>query len=189
MRTWQKVLPTDTQVTHSRIVVLGVTGSGKTTFATQIGQRLGVPHIELDSLHWDANWTPAGKEEFRSKVAKALTGERWVVDGNYSVVRDLVWGRATTLVWLDYSFPRTFWRLARRTVRRIVRKELLWNGNRESARSAFFSADSIFVWLFRSYWKNRKEYPALFKQPEYAHLYVIQFRTPHEAQEWVETLP
>lgn len=175
-------------VKYSRIVVLGATGSGKTTFAEEIGQRLGLPHIELDALHWNANWTPADKQEFQSRIIRALVGEQWVVDGNYSVARDLIWSRATTLVWLDYSFPRTFWRLARRTVRRIATRETLWSDNRESVRSAFFSSDSIFFWLFKSYWKMRREYPVLFKQPEYAHLEVRHFRSPQEARVWLQNL-
>src|SRR5205809_1832315 len=88
-----------------RVVVVGTTGSGKTTLAGRLAQRLGVPHVELDALHWEANWVEAGDEVFRERAARALTGSAWVVDGNYSKVRDIVWGRADMVVWLDYPLP------------------------------------------------------------------------------------
>ena len=88
-----------------RIAVVGTSGSGKTTLAHRLAERLGIPHVELDALHWGPNWTPVAADLFRERVAQALSGEAWVVDGNYSRVRDIIWTRADTLVWLDYSWP------------------------------------------------------------------------------------
>ncbi len=173
---------------HARIVVVGTTGSGKSTYARQIGQHMAIPHVELDALHWDPGWTAVEKEEFRRRVLCVVSGEKWVVDGTYSVVRDIVWSRATMLVWLDYSFLLTFRRLARRTVRRVITREELWNGNSESARSAFLSRDSIFVWLLKTYKKIRREYSILFSQSEYAHLNVVHLRSPREASKWLALL-
>jgi adenylate kinase family enzyme len=73
-----------------RISIVGTTGSGKTTLARSIAQSLQFPHVELDSLHWEPNWTTALLPVFRSRVSEALQGDRWVVDGNYSIVRDIV---------------------------------------------------------------------------------------------------
>ena len=84
-----------------RIAVVGTSGSGKTTVAGQIGQRLGIPHVELDAFYWNPNWTPARLDVFRERTAQALSGDEWVVDGNYSEVRDIVWRRTDTVVWLD----------------------------------------------------------------------------------------
>lgn len=81
-----------------RISVVGTTGSGKTTLARSISQHRQIPHIELDALHWDANWTAASDQVFRERVTQALHGSTWVVDGNYSKVRDIVWGQADTVV-------------------------------------------------------------------------------------------
>ena len=74
-----------------RIVIVGTTGTGKTTFAGHLAGRLGVPHVELDALHWEPNWTPADLARFRERVTRAVSDDAWVVDGNYHVVRDLVW--------------------------------------------------------------------------------------------------
>ncbi len=69
-----------------RLAVVGTTGSGKTRLAREISTRLEIPHIELDSLYWGPYWTEPPVEAFRERVARALTGEAWVVDGNYSVI-------------------------------------------------------------------------------------------------------
>ena len=87
-----------------RIVVIGTSCSGKTTFARKLAQRLKTQHIELDAIHWKPNWTPTAREEFRSLAQEAVASEAWVIDGNYRAVRDIVWARATTLIWLNYPF-------------------------------------------------------------------------------------
>ena len=153
-------------------MVIGTTGAGKTTLAREIAARLGVPHVELDALYWEAGWVEAPLEVFRERTRQALDGEAWVVDGNYSKVRDLTWGRADTLVWLDYPFPVVFSRLTWRTLRRIVRGEELWNGNRESVRKGLLSTNSILVWQLRTHWSKRSEYSGTLRCPEYSHLRV-----------------
>ncbi len=94
-----------------RIAVIGTSGSGKTTTARTLAGRLRLLHVELDALHWDAGWSMAPLAVFRERVAQALAGDAWVVDGNYGKVRDLIWPRAELLVWLDYGLPIIFWRL------------------------------------------------------------------------------
>lgn len=171
-----------------RIAVIGTSGSGKTTMAAALARRLGVPHVELDALHWEPNWTEAALDVFRERVARALGGDAWTVDGNYGKVRDLVWGRADTVVWLDYSFPVVMSRAVRRTLSRIVRREELWGGNREDWRRAFFSRDSIPVWVVRTHRRRRREFPELLARPVYAHLAVVHLRSPAAARRWLSTI-
>jgi hypothetical protein len=170
---------------------VGTTGSGKTTFARDLAQALGVPHVELDALFWGPRWTPVAREVFRARADAATAGDAWIADGNYggSGVRDIVWGRADTVVWLDYSLPVLLWRLLRRTVGRIRSGQEFWpdTGNRETVRVAFLSRDSILVWLFRTYWRRKRLMPVALARPEFAHLVVHRFRTPRDAARWLET--
>ena len=119
-------------ISHSsRIVILGTTGSGKTTLAKRLSHVLQIPAVELDAFRHGPNWTETPDQVFRERVADSLNSEGWIVDGNYSVARDLIWPRATTLIWLDYSLPLVFWRLFRRTMTRGIMRTRLWNNNRE----------------------------------------------------------
>jgi adenylate kinase family enzyme len=183
-------MATKTCFPYRRIVVIGTTGSGKSTLAEQLADRLGLDYIELDSLNWGPNWTPAGDELLRARVDEATRSPGWVVAGNYSVTRPVTWPRAETVVWLDYSLWVIFWRLWRRTWKRIFGKEELWNGNRENfwTQLKLWSDDSLFHWLFKTYWRRKREYPELFAQPEHFHLTLIHFKTPQEANDWLKKL-
>lgn len=171
-----------------RVHVVGTSGSGKTTVAQLLAARLGVPHVELDALYWEPGWTGSPPEAFRRRVSEALNGEAWVVDGNYSRVRDIIWGRADTVVWLDFPLAVIMGRLLWRTLSRIVTCEELWHGNRESARMTFCSRESILLWALTTYRRRRREYPALFAQPEHAHLRIIHLRSPRATRAWLAAL-
>jgi adenylate kinase family enzyme len=171
-----------------RIAVLGVTASGKTTVASRLSQILGIPHVELDSIHWGPNWAKPDPDDFRRRVGEALAGPAWVTDGNYSEARPVVWQRATTLVWLDYGLPVIYWQLIGRTLRRILSREELWNGNRETFRDAFFSKDSLFLYAYSSRKRQRTNYPKVFLQPEHAHLQVIHLKSRGETKRWLEKI-
>lgn len=172
------------------VVVVGATGSGKSVLARRLAAWLGGEHVELDALFWDAGWAEAAPEVFRERVASAILGPRWVVDGNYGQVRELVWSRADTVVWLDYALPLVLGRLAARTVHRAVTREVLWNGNRERfwEHCAVWSEKSLFHWLFKTYWAYRRELPILLARPAHAHLRVARLRSPCEAQAWLTCL-
>jgi adenylate kinase family enzyme len=120
-----------------RIVVIGTSGAGKTTMAENIAARFGLPCIELDRLHWGPNWqalTETDPAEFIRRVEAAIAAESWVTDGNYGVVRDLIWRRATHLVWLDYSRAVIMYRVIKRSIGRAFDRKELWAGNREDWR-------------------------------------------------------
>ena len=175
-------------IPEPRIVVVGVSGCGKTTTARRLSRTLSIPHIELDALHWLPDWQMMETLAFRQRVDQALSGPTWVTDGNYSKARDLIWARATTLVWLDYPLPLILWQLFNRTLRRVITREELWNGNRETLRGALFSKDSLFLWALHSYPRQRKAYPGYFARPENAHLQVIHLRSRRDTNRWLHCL-
>lgn len=168
-----------------RFVVIGTSGAGKTTLARRIAQRLSIPHVELDALHWQPGWVEAEPAILRERVGSATRGQAWVVDGNYSKVRDIVWPRATTIIWLDYPLPLVMWRVTSRTVVRALRRQELWNGNRESVRMSFLSRDSVILWALTSHGRRHREYSALFARPEHAHLDVLRHRSPRQTETWL----
>ena len=167
-----------------RIVVVGTSGSGKTTVAACIAERLGLSHVELDSIHWAPNWTEIPDEEFREKVAEVAGGDSWVADGNYRAVRDILWGRADTVIWLDLPFRVVFWRIIKRTITRIISGEELWNGNKERWDS-LIGPDGMPRWVIKTYWRRKKEFPELFAQPEYRHILVVRLRSTKEVEAWL----
>ena len=180
------VRPHGEKMEMERIVVLGTTGSGKSTFAKRVAKALGAKYVELDALHWHAGWRQAPPEEFRENLSLTLEQPAWVVDGNYLSARDLIWPRATLIVWLDYGFARVFARLFRRSIRRLLNRELLFNGNRESARTLFLSRDSLFLWAIESHPQLSKQIPAALR--EYPHIHSQVFRHPSEAESFLRHL-
>src|SRR5215831_17862957 len=100
----------------ARVVVIGTSCAGKTTFARALARLLSFPHIELDALHWLPNWTERSADEFCAFIAQALSQDCWVIDGNYAA--DLTWSRATTVIWLNYSFSIVLWRALTRPATR-----------------------------------------------------------------------
>jgi adenylate kinase family enzyme len=182
-------MPASPPASFQRVAVIGSTGCGKTTLAKALAKRLGAPHIELDSFYWEANWHRATRDDFRARVEKAVAAPMWVADGNYSRARDLIWGRATALVWLDYSRPLILWRLARRTSIRLFKREVLWNDNRERVFDIISARDSLLAWARQNHPSHHSEYPALLATPEYNHLHAVRLVSPKEAEHWLEAVP
>lgn len=173
---------------YRRIIVVGTTGSGKSTLAERLARKLDAEFVELDALNWEPNWSQAQPEVFRARTELATRAPAWVVAGNYRVVRDIVWPRAEAVVWLDYPLRTVFRRLLTRTLRRWWTREELWNGNVEPLWVHFkiWSDESLFRWLFKTYWRRRREYPQLLALPQHGHLRAIRFRSPAEAEAWLE---
>lgn len=172
----------------SRIAVIGVTGSGKTTLAQKLSQILDIPHIELDALYWLSNWQPKDPPIFRQNVAEAISIPTWVTDGNYSKARDLIWSRATSLVWLDYPLTVILWQLTLRTIRRVTTREVLWNSNYETLRGAFFSRDSLFLWAVQTHKRYRIEFERQLALAEYAHLQSFRILSRRETSAWLNMI-
>jgi adenylate kinase family enzyme len=166
----------------SRVAVVSTaSGSGATTLGRKLARRLDVPFHELDALHFGPDWTEATPEELRARVEPLLAEAGWVVDGGYwGKLGDLVLERADVVVWVD--LPRRVWfpRLLRRTVRRILRREALWSGNRERFRRAFLSRESLLLYALRHERRRREIYPA--RLARYDH---VRLRSPREVERWL----
>ena len=171
-----------------RIAVVGTTGAGKTTLAGEIARALEMPHVELDYYRFRPNWVEAPNDEFRESVREALQGNRWVADGNYGLARDVIWPRATLLVWLDYPIYVVMWRLFWRTIGRGILRKELWHGNREMLWWHFVTRDSLFLWALKTHWRRRRQIPEQLERPEHGHLELVHLRSPRAAREWMREL-
>ncbi len=167
-----------------RFSVIGSPGAGKSTFARRLAAAHGLPHVELDVLHWGPGWTEVSDVVMRARVAEAVAAPAWVVDGNYPQVRDLVWARADQVVWLDLPLWRVLPRLLRRSAARVVSGHPLWHDNRETFARAFLSAESVTWWALKTFRKRRAAYERLLADP--ASPPNARLRTPAEVERWLE---
>lgn len=170
----------------NRVVVMASAScSGKTTLGRELARRLDAPFVELDALNHGPNWSEATPEELRKRVEPLIAGPRWVVDGSYrSKLGDRVLERSDLVVWLD--LPRRVWlpRLVRRTLGRIVRRERLWNDNRETIRGGFLVRDSLLRFALRTYPSRRRTYP-----DELGRYNLVRLRSAREVERWLEAVP
>lgn len=175
-------------MTLQRIIIIGTTGTGKTTLGKNLSAKLGMSAIDLDDLHWLPDWQARDVDSFRALVVEATANPAWVVSGNYSRVQDIFTPLADTMIWLDYSFPLVFKQLIQRSIRRILNGEACCNGNYETW-GKFLSKESIIVWLFKSFRKRKRTAGEIFAHPEnYKGVTLIRFRKPQETAAWLRSL-
>jgi adenylate kinase family enzyme len=149
-----------------RVAVVGSSGAGKSTLAAEIAEHHGVPVIELDALMHGPNWTPTPTPEFRAQVTSAVASAEqsdggWVVPGNYRNVADITQRRADTIVWLDLPRRTSMWRLLKRSLGRVLTREELWGGNRESLGNLVSRDPSRNVLLWA--WRNHPHYQQVYE--------------------------
>lgn len=170
---------------NNRIIVVGTSGSGKTTLASMLAAKLAVPHFELDAFYWQEGWVERPRSDFISLVTNATKQQNWVMDGNYQIAQNIIFAKATAVVWLNYSFPLVFFRVFKRTFVRVITRKKLYSDNVESIRKAFFSRDSILLWCITSFTGRRLRYRGLFNEHCYDNLEYIELTKPTQ----VRTLP
>jgi adenylate kinase family enzyme len=168
-------------VLGQRISIVGTSGAGKTTVAAMAARRLRIPHIELDALRQGPNWTETPDEEFRRQVAAYAAEPNWVIDGNYAVVRDLVWDRATAIVWIDPPHSLIMAQVIWRSFIRAVTRRELWNGNKENMR-AWLDPSHPIRWAFSTHRDRQAKYLATMG-PKW-----IRLRSRKAIHHWLTTL-
>lgn len=164
----------------NRINVVGSSGSGKSTLGRAIADKIGAPYVEIDEINWKPNWTEATDNELFGGLQRALSGEKWVLDGNYSRTESVKWARVEQIVWLDLPYWLVLYQVFTRTIRRSVNRETLWAGNRESLFKAFFSRDSILLWCITNLARVRRQYEADVNNPDLSHIKITRLRSRAE---------
>lgn len=172
-----------------RILILGRTGSGKTTLARELAEAVGVPHVELDSLYFGPQFSTVPLPVLRERTSAAIAGDRWVTDGNKRAVRDLVWPRADTVIWLDYPMAVSLWRLGKRALWRtsVIKAEARTaeTGGKAGLPTQLLSAAKGVLTALRSHRGQRREYPRMFDEPRNQHLAVVRLRSPRATRAWL----
>lgn len=164
--------------------MVGNAGSGKTVLGRTLAAGLAVPFVELDAIYHQAAWQPLPVEEFRERVGAIVTGAGWVIDGNYSAVRDLVWARADTVIWFDLPRRTVMRQVVGRTLRRTLTRTELWNGNREPVAGLFRRApeESIIRWAWTRHATYRERYAAAATDPDHGGITFIRIGSRSEAR-------
>ncbi|AKF11754.1 hypothetical protein [Sandaracinus amylolyticus] len=174
-----------------RVWIVGSSGAGKTTLARTVASCLALPHVELDAIHHQADWRPLPTPEFRARVEARLdASDAWVVCGQYvSKLGDVVQRRADTVVWLDLPRGLVMRRLVARSLRRVITREELWNGNRESWRALASREpeENVVLWAWTRFDDIRARYDALFETAP-THLTLHRLRSPAEVARFVHDL-
>lgn len=166
-----------------RVLFHGVTGSGKTSAAHAYARATGLPEFSADDdLGWLPGWTSRPLEDQIRAAAGIAAQDRWVLDSAYSTWRHLILPRAELVVFLDYPRWLSLGRLLRRTVLRVVSREPVCNGNRETLRRAL-ARESIIRWHFATFHSKRADIARITADPSMPP--VLSFRRPRDLDAWI----
>lgn len=171
------------------INIIGTTGSGKSTLARKLAQKRQLHYIELDDLLWLDDWQESSNEALFSKLKTAMEDATagWVLDGLYTRTVPMIMQQVDTVIWLDYPFSINLYRLTKRTLGRVISRKKLWeNSNNRESLKLMLSKESIFVWLIKSYPKNRNKYFDLMQNPAYQHIQFIRLTSPKQTESFLK---
>jgi adenylate kinase family enzyme len=165
-----------------RVLLAGTSGAGKTTLASRVAALLDLPHIEIDALFHGPGWTP--RDSFESEVHQFSAGSCWVTEWQYSQVRAILAQRADLLVWLDLPRTLVMRQVIRRTVRRRLSRQVLWNGNREPPLWTILTdPEHIVRWAWTTHDKTATRVAALLQQrPD---LVVVRLTGRSDIERWL----
>ena len=168
-----------------RILIYGVTGSGKTTLAKRLAEATGIEWHSVDDLTWEPGWVEVPGDEQRRRIRQICEQPDWILDAAYGKWLDVPLEHAQLIVALDYSRWFSLQRLLRRTITRLFDRREICNGNRESLRG-FFSRDAIIVWHFKSFKRKRRRIRRW--RDDLAAPPIIRLTSSRQAEKWLNGL-
>lgn len=144
-----------------KFVVIGTTGSGKSTTAARIADTLKLPLVSADNISWLPLWVEKDHEQVVREVDLATSGESWVLDGAYAYFRPLVFAKADVIVWMDTSYGRCIGRVIVRTIQRALFGELLWDAKNRENFSTLWRKDGLLWWVLSTWHSRRRSFEVL----------------------------
>ena len=165
-----------------RVLIYGVTGSGKTTLAEKLSTVTSIPWYSVDDRTWEPGWVEVPDDEQRRRMSEICAQSEWILDTAYSRWRDIPLSRAQLIVALDYPRWVSLRRLVRRTAARCWHRTLVCNGNTESLSTAL-GRDSIVRWHFRSFSRKRDRIKQWMNQDDAPR--VIRLTSPRQTDAWL----
>lgn len=161
-----------------RAIIIGCPGGGKSTFARSLHEKTGLPLIYLDMLNWNTDRTTVPREVFRERLADALSGDEWIIDGNYCSTMEQRIAASDTVFFLDY--PPEVCMAGILSRRGTVRPDIPWVESPDDVDEEFVS----FVKNFET--ETRPIVLELLRK--YGDRTIITFRNRQEASEYLSTL-
>lgn len=169
-----------------RVLIAGVTGSGKTTLARRIAELWDLRHVEIDGLFHGENWTP--RPSFLDDVRAFAAEDRWVTEWQYTSkgTDEILAPRAQLVIWLDYPYRVVRTRLLRRTIGRSILRTRMWNDNVEKPIWKMFRGEpeeNIIAWQTKTLHKWKERMPDVVG--DHPHLTIVRLRHPRETERWL----
>ena len=153
-----------------RVSIIGCPGSGKSTLARAMHEKIGLPLFHLDMMYWNADKTKVEREVFLARLAEAMAGEAWIIDGNYGATMEARLAACDTVIFLDYPAEVCLAGVKARSGK--PRSDMPWFETEEDERFSEF---------IRSF--EERERPKILAYLEkYADKQILHFRTREEAE-------
>lgn len=131
---------------YNKIIIIGSGGSGKSIFAKQLGEATGLPVIHLDKEYWQPNWVETLRDEWIEKQKQFISGEKWIIDGNYGGTLELRFAAAELVIFLDINRLVCVYSAARRTGKK--RSDLPENLQEPKMLSKDFFDFAKWIWSY-----------------------------------------
>ena len=161
-----------------KVIVIGSGGSGKSTFARELGERTGIKVIHLDQEYWRPNWEKTPVDEWEAKVAAMLERDSWIIDGNFGGTREMRMRVADTIIFLDLPRRVCLYRIFKRTVKYYDRSR---PDMTEGCNERFDLEFIRWVWNYPNVTRNR----VLTAMQEFPDKTLIRLRSSSEVSEYL----
>ena len=165
-----------------KVLVIGSGGAGKSTVAQQLGQLLDIEVKHLDRYYWQPGWTETPKEEWLQTVTELVSGDSWIIDGNFGGTLELRLKHCDTIVFLDMSRLLCLWR--------VVKRRLLYHNRSrpDMAEGCNEKLDLDFIlWVWNYASRSRPKVVRLL-QEQCEGKKVVWLRSPREVRNFLARL-